>query len=196
METGGELAGGPAGTASTGALPPPRLRQVEWKTAIRCAAAVAGVAAALSLGATRVDMLSSVSFLWTASAAWIALGFYQKRRPTAWMDGGVGARIGVVVGVSLALALGVAMASAGLVARYALHTMGGFDQEMTAQVQKAIQQSSTPIPAEMMGFVHSPEFRGGMMLAGYALVSAGLVVLSMLSGAIAGLLRMRRGPTA
>jgi len=108
----------------------------------------------------------------------------------------VGARIGVVVGVCLALELGIALACAGLVARYGLHTMGGFDTQMAAQFQKTIQQSSTPVPAEMMGFVASPEFRGGMMLAGFACVAAGLVVLSTLGGAFAGLLRMRRGPAA
>jgi hypothetical protein len=52
------------------------------------------------------------------------------------------------------------------------------------------------MPAEMMGLLGSAEFRGGMILAGLALVAAGLVVLSTLGGAFAGLLRMRRGPAA
>jgi hypothetical protein len=197
VETGGEPAGAAAGAASTGAISPPSPRQVEWKTAIRCAAAVAGVGAGLSVVAIRVDLLSPVSFLWIMSASLITLGFYQRRRPAAWMDVRVGARIGVVVGVCLALEVGTAMAGAGLVARYGLHAMGGFDAQMAAQVQKAIQQSSTPVPAEMMGLLGSPEFRGGMILMGFALLSAGLVVLSTLGGAFAGLLgqlRMRRGP--
>ena len=180
--------------ANTGAIPPTNPRQVEWKTAIRCAAAVAAVGAALSVVAIRVDVLSPVSFLWIICASLITLGFYQKRRPTAWMDVRVGARIGVVVGVCLALEVGTALAAAGLVARYGLHAMGNFDAQMTVQVQKAIQQSSTPMPAEMMGFMGSPEFRGGMMLAGFAFLSAGLVVLSTLGGAFAGLLGIRRRP--
>ena len=40
VETGGEPADG---TASTGTLPPPRPQQVDWKTAIRSAALVAGI---------------------------------------------------------------------------------------------------------------------------------------------------------
>ena len=107
------------------------------------------------------------------SASLITLGFYQKRRPAAWMDVRVGARIGVVVGVCLALELGIALAGAGLVARFGLHAMGSFDAQMAAQVQKAVQQSSTPVPAEMMGFLGSPEFRGGMMLAGFAFLCGG-----------------------
>jgi hypothetical protein len=197
METGGEPAGEAEAAGTTGALPDATPRQVEWKTAIRCAVAVAGVGALLSVGTIRVDLLSPVSFLWIMSASLITLGFYQRRRPAAWMDVRVGARIGVVVGVCLALEVGTAMAGAGLVARFGLHAMGGFDAQMTAQVQKAIQQSSTPVPAEMMGLLGSPEFRGGMILAAFAFLAAGLVVLSTLGGAFGGLLghlRMRRGP--
>ena len=203
VETGGEPAGAEAGAmdgaASTGALAAEGPRQVAWKTAIRCAAAVAAVGALLSVVAIRVDVLSPVSFLWIMSASLITLGFYQRRRPAAWMDVRVGAHIGVVVGVCLALEVGTALAGAGLVARFGLHAMGSFDAQMAAQWQKAIQQSSTPVPAAMMGIVGSPEFRGGMMLAGFAFLAAGLVVLSTLFGAFGGLLgqlRMRRGPVA
>jgi hypothetical protein len=196
VQTSGEAADAEPGAASTMAIPPPSPRQVEWKTAIRCAAVVAAVGAALSVGAIRVDVLSSVSLLWIVSASLITLGFYQKRRPTAWMDVRVGARIGVVVGVCLALELGIALAGAGLVERFGMHAMGSFDTQMTAQVQKAVQQSSTPVPAPMIDFLGSPEFRGGMMLAGFAFLSVGLVVLSTLFGAFHGLLRMRRRPAA
>ena len=204
METGGEPAGEAEAAGTTGALPDANPRQVEGKTAIRCAAAVAGVGALLSVGAIRVDLLSPVSFLWIMSASLITLGFYQRRRPAAWMDVRVGARIGVVVGVCLALEVGTAMAGAGLVARFGLHAMGGFDAQMTAQVvqmentmQQRFAAQSTPVPAETMGLLGSPEFRGGMILAGFAFLAAGLVVMSTLGGAFAGLLgqlRMRRGP--
>jgi hypothetical protein len=193
VETGGEA----PSAASTGAPAPPRLQQVEWKTAIRCAAGVAGVGAVLALVALRVDVLSPVSFLWIMSASLITLGFYQKRRPAAWMDVKVGARIGVVVGLFLALELGVSMAGAGLVARFLLHSMGSFDAQMAGQialVEKTLQQQATPVPAEYLRFVNSPEFRAGSMLATFAMMSGGLLVLSTLGGAFAGLLRMRRKP--
>jgi hypothetical protein len=196
--TGGEA--GADSRSSTGTLPPPRPRQVEWKTAIRCAAAVAAVAAALSLVALRVDVLSPVSLLWIMSASLITLGFYQKRRPAAQMDVRVGARIGVVVGVCLALELGAAMAGAGLVRRFALHSMGDFDAQLTTQIQvvvKTLQQQaaeqSKPVPPEVLKAIVSPESRAWLMLAEFAFVSAGLLVLSTLGGAFAGLLRMRRG---
>jgi hypothetical protein len=193
VETGGEPAIGLDGAPTTGTLPPPLPMQVEWKTAIRCAALVAGIGSVLSLAAMRVDAISPLSFLWIMSASLITLGLYQKRKPAAWIDVRIGARIGVVVGICLTFALGVAMAGWGLVARFALHSMTGFDLQMTQQVQKAIQQSSTPVPADMLGFVKSPEFRAGIMLTGFAMVSLILLALSTLGGAFAGLLRMRRG---
>jgi hypothetical protein len=194
VETGGEPAIGPDGAASTGRMPPPRPQQVEWKTAIRCAAVVAGIGAVLTLAALRVDGLSPVSLLWIMSASLITLGLYQKRKPTAWIDVRVGARIGVLVGMCLALGLGMVMAGWGLVARFALHSMGSFDAAMAGQLQEAIRRSTTPIPAEMLGFVASPEFRAGMMLGVFGFVSACLLLLSTLGGAFAGLLRTRRGP--
>lgn len=183
------------GAAGTSAIPSVGQRQVEWKTVIRCSAVVAAIGAALSVGAFRVDLLSSVSFLWIMSASLITLGFYQKRWPMARMDVRVGARIGVVVGICLALEVGIALAAAGLVARFGLHTMGNFDAQMTAQIeqlQKTMQQQTSPVPQEYMQFFSSPEFRAGSMLATFAFVSAGLVVLSVLFGAFHGLLRTRR----
>jgi hypothetical protein len=174
---------------------------VEWKTAILCAAAVAGIGSVLSLVAMRVDVLSPVSFLWIMSGSLITLGLYQKRRPAAWIDAGVGARIGLVVGMCMALGLGIAMAGWGLVARFGLHSMGNFDAQMAQvqlqAVQKSMQQQPNgQLPAGWTGFVTSPEMRAGMMLATFAMATAGLLALSTLGGAFAGLLRMRRGTAA
>jgi hypothetical protein len=188
----GELVGTATGT---GALPPPHPQQVEWKTAIRCALLVASVGALLSLIAIRVDAMVSVSLLWMMIASRITLGFYRKRRPAAWIDAGVGARIGLLVGLCLALEVGVAGAGAGLVARFGLHTMGNFDAQMAEQVQKAIQQSSTPIPPEMLGLIRSSEFRAGMMLMGIAVLTTALLAVSTLGGAFSGLLGSRRRTT-
>ena len=194
VETGGDPGVREDGSATTGTLPPPRPQQVEWKTAIRCAALVAGIGSVLSLASMRVDVLSFPSVLWIMSASLITMALYQKRRPAAWVDVKVGARIGLVVGLCLALGLGTAVASAGLVARFGLHTMGNFDSQMAAQMQEAIRKSTTPVPPEMLGFVGSPEFRAGMMLGLFGFLSGCLLVLSAAGGAFAGLLRTRRGP--
>jgi predicted RNA-binding Zn-ribbon protein involved in translation (DUF1610 family) len=185
-------------TDTTGAVPPPRQQQVEWKTAIRCAVLVAGIAAGLSLVAARVQLVSPLSWLWTFSGSMITLALYQRRRPLAWMDAGVGARIGVVVGLALVGCFAVAMAIGGLVSRYGLHSMAGVDAQLTevlhAQFEKAT--AITPQPPEVQRFWYSPEFRAGMMLAGFGMVSGFLLVLSTVGGAVGGFLRMRRNVSA
>jgi hypothetical protein len=179
---------------TTGAIPPPRPQQVEWKTAIRCAVLVAGVAAGLSLVSQRVQVVSLLSLLWTISGSIITLGLYQHRRPLAWMDAGVGARIGLVVGLALVACLGVAWGVGGLVARYVLHSLAGFDAQLTemlrVQFEKAI--AITPEPPEVKRFWFSPEFRAGMMLTGFGMLSGGLLLLSTVGGAVGGFMRMRR----
>lgn len=181
---------------TTGTLPPPRPRQVEWKTAIRCALAVAGVATALSLVAARVGAVSPLSWLWTLSGSVIALGFYQRRKPQAWMDAGVGARIGLVTGLALVVGLACSAAIAGLVARYGLRNMAGFDTQLTAQLaqlHEQIQKSGAASPElpEMLRFIATPEFRVGFMLTGVSMAAGFLLLLSTLGGAVGGMLRTR-----
>lgn len=199
VETGGEVASAPAASAAAA----PRPQAVDWKTAIRCAAAVAAVGSVLAVVAIRVDILSPLSLLWIMSASLITLGFYQKRKPAAWMNVRIGARIGVVVGVCLALELGFAMAGVELVARYVLHSMGSFDAALTALIQQSQQQAghwmasqSIPMTAETKAFERTPEFRAGLVLFYYAAGSLILLAISTLGGAFAGLLRMRRGKAA
>jgi hypothetical protein len=179
---------------TTGAVPPPRPQTVEWKTAIRCAALVAGIAAALTLVSQRVQVLSLLSLLWTISGSMITLALYQKRRPQAWMDAGVGARIGVVVGLALVACFGVALAVGGLVARYGLHSMAGFDAQMTQMMHEQLDKAAAAAPQspEILRFMDSPEFRAGIMLAGLGMVSGFLLLLSTVGGALGGLMRMRR----
>ena len=195
VETGGEPNISIEGAPSTGVIPPPRPQQVDWKTAILCAAAVAGVGGLLSLGAMRLPMLTPAIVLWVLSGSLITMGLYQRRRPMAWMDVGIGARIGVVVGLCLAVGLAVPMAAAGVVARFALHSMGGFDALLAGTFEQVLQQSrqsSNPFPAQAVQLVHSQEFRAGYILFCFALLSIFLLVVSMVGGAFAGLLRMRR----
>ena len=179
-------------------MAPPRPQRVEWKTAIRCAALVAVIAAALSVLSAKVQLVSPLTWLWTVSGSLITLALYQKRRPQAWMDAGVGARIGVVVGLALMACFAVAMSAAGLVARYGLHSMAGFDADLTqmlhAQIQKAA--ATAPEPPEVIRSLYSPEVRAGMMLAGFAMLSGFLVVLSTVGGAVGGFLRTRRKVSA
>ncbi|MGH9596294.1 MAG: hypothetical protein ACRD3K_05805 [Edaphobacter sp.] len=179
---------------TTGAVPPPRPQQVEWKTAIRCAVLVAGIAAVLGLVASLVQVISPLSWLWTISGSIITLALYQRRRPLAWMDAKVGARIGAVVGLALVSFFAVAVAIGGLVARYELHRMAGVDAWLTQTLHEQFVKAAAvaPAPPELQRFWYSPEFRAGMMLATFGMMSGFLLVLSTVGGALAGFMRMRR----
>jgi hypothetical protein len=187
-----------AEASTTGANPPPRPQQVEWKTAIRCAALVAGVAAVLSLVDLGLPQLSPLTWLWTISGSILTLALYQKRRPLAWMDAGVGARIGVVVGLTLVAFFAVATAVSGLVERYGLHNLAAQDAILTEQIRAMYERSVAVSPelSQMKGFWYSAEFRAGMMLAGSGLMAGVLLVLSTAGGAMGGFMRMRRKVSA
>ncbi|MDE1176411.1 MAG: hypothetical protein PW789_07355 [Edaphobacter sp.] len=178
------------GGESTGVLPPPNPKQVEWKTAILCAGAVAVIAAVLTLLAAQFPKLTFLCWLWTISGAAIALGFYQKRRPQAWIDAMVGVRIGMVAGFALIASIAAAMALSGLIARFGLHAMGSFDVELRSQIEKAA--AMNPQPVEAMRYVRLPEFRAGIMLGGFAMMSGFVMIFSTIGGAMSGMLRMRR----
>jgi hypothetical protein len=174
-ETGGERK--PEDDAASKAAQVLRLRQIEWKTAIRCALVVAGVAGLLLLAGIRVPLLRPASLLWIMSASLITMGLYERRQPRAWMDASVGARIGLVGG-------------------FGLHSMGTFDDAVAGIIQKVIQQSTTPFPPEAIQLAHSQEFRAAYILFVYAFLAVMLLVLSMLGGAFAGLMRTRRKTVA
>jgi hypothetical protein len=179
---------------TTGTNPPPRPQQVEWKTAIRCASVVAGVAAVLSLVGARVPLVSPLTWLWTISGSILTLALYQKRRPLAWMDARIGARIGLVVGLALVVGFGVVMAISGLVGRYGLHNMALEDAQLTTSIHETFEKmvAISPDLSQIRGFWYSSEFRAGMMLAGFGVMSGILLVLSTVGGAMSGFMRMRR----
>ena len=151
----------------------------------------------------RVDVLAGVNLMWVMFASLITLGLYQRQRPSARMDARVGARIGVVVGMFLALGMGISIAGWGLVARFGLHAMGNFDAQVSAQLaesQKQAQQwltsRSMPVAPGVLAFEQAPEFRAWYALFYCVFLSAVLVTLSMVGGAVGGMLRTRRGRPA
>jgi len=193
-ETGGEPRIGDA--AAVGAAQALRLRQIEWKTAIRCALAVAGVGSLLLLIGIRLPLLRPASLLWSLSASLITMGLYERRQPRAWMDASVGARIGLVGGLCLVVGLGSVTAVLGVVLRFGLHAMGGFDDAVAGIIEQVIQRSTTPFPPEAIQLAHSQEFRAAYILFVYAFFAFLLLALSMLGGAFAGLMRTRRKTVA
>jgi len=186
----------PAQEDAPAAAPPPRPRPVDWRAAIGSAALVAAVGALLCAAGARVPVFSLFTCIWVTSASLIALGLYRRRRPQARMDAAIGARIGGVVGLAMAVALAAAMAIIGLIARYPLHAMAGFDAQMAAALhdtmQRAAANGANTTPPELLRVFYSPEFKAAMLLSTLAFVSGGLVLYSTIAGALGGLMYARR----
>lgn len=184
--------------APTGAPPPPLPRAVDWKAAMVCGAAVAGMAALLSVASAGFPAVTVLNWLWILSASMTTLALYQKRRPLAAMNGRIGARIGLMTGLTLVAFIGVAMAIAGLMARFVLHSMSGFDAKLAEQMHLQMDHAlaTNPPPKEMFSFFYSPEFSAGMMLTGIAMVAVIVIVLSAISGAAGGAMRTRQARAA
>ncbi len=178
----------------TGAAPPPRVRAIDWKVAMASAAAVASLAAVLSLVSAGLPSFTVLNWLWILGASTTTLMLYQRRRPKAGMNAQIGARIGVLTGLTVVGFVAIAMTFAGLIGRFATHSMGGFDSRLSEQLHLQMDHavSTNPVPREMLPFFYSPEFAAGMMLAGIAMIAALVVVLCILIGAAGGMLRTRQ----
>jgi hypothetical protein len=85
-----------------------------------------------------------------------------------------------------------------LVARYGLHSLGGFDAEMTQMLQLAYDKTvaMNPLPPEVQRLWFTPEFRAGYLLAMFGVMSGILLVMSTVGGAVGGFMRMRRNISA
>ena len=186
---------------STSRTPPPRPREVEWRAALTSGAIVSGIAAALVVLGLKVPFASFLSTIWVIGAAAIALGLYARKRPQASMDGRIGLRIGLATGVMMIAAIAVALAVTGLVVRFGLHHMSGFDanvsQQMTAMQQQlgdrmSDQQQPAAFRQHMLGFLGSPEVRGGLAI--FYLATFGFIILLFAAGggAFAGMMRHAR----
>ena len=83
-------------------------------------------------------------------------------------------------------------------ARYGLHSLGAFDAELTRTVHDGFEKAVAMAPQspEAQRFWFSPEFRAGMMLLGFGMVSTFLLILSTVGGAVGGFVRMRRNLSA
>ena len=194
------------GLATTGMVPPPHPREVDWPTALRCAAVVALVGAGLALAGVGLPFLDLLGVLWVIGCGLFALGMYAKRRPAAWMDRRIGLRVGFVTGLLMVVALGVSQASVGMVRRFGTHGMEKVDaqtEQSTRAVEAKVQSwlkdqgKSDDLQkqyADMMNSpeMNAPEMRAGSALLGFGIEGALLLLMSSAGGAFAGAVRQRR----
>ncbi|MBB5058623.1 hypothetical protein HDF16_003337 [Granulicella aggregans] len=183
-----------SGAPSTGTLPPPRPNRIDWPMALRGAIFVSLVAAALSLLAAGLPNFTVIGSVWVVSASLTTLALYQRRRPLAAMNAGVGARIGLLVGIMLVSILAVTLSAGLCIARFKLGAMADFDAKMALGMKAQVDQfaATGSIPAEKLAFFNSPQFRTGCMLFSFWVILFAVLLISVFGGAVGGLLRTRR----
>ena len=189
------LASEPDGDASTtGIAPPPRPRLIEWRRALRSAWLVTGIMLVLFLVATRIPALTLFWLLWTGSGSLIVLELYGRRHFATRMNAAIGARIGAATGLLMAATLCVALAGTGVVVRFMLHGMGDFDrdlhQRMAEQIHAAV--AANPGAAELASGQILPGLIAGSLLLGLGMGMLFLFAVSVLGGALGGLIQQRR----
>lgn len=186
-----------AAESTTGAVPPPRPQLVEWTVVLKYAVAVAVATAVFAVAGLALPVASFLNTLCILGGSGIVLGLYRSRRPLARIDGRVGLRVGLLTGMAMVVAMGIALAATGVVERFGLHSMAGFDlavAHLHGQMLEQLNAQGQPPEAERMirGWLSAPEFQAGLLLF-YLAVSAGFVVLlTTIGGGLTGLLQTRR----
>lgn len=162
---------------------------VNWKAVIVIAMMVAGAISAISIVLPPFELLA-----WLAPS--VVLAIYASRHRQTRITGGLGARIGLICGILTSLGMTVASTVQMLLQRYGLHRMVEFDTGMNSMMSqakvRAIEQSGQASAGFFDLILTVPEFRAGFVLAGLAMVTAMLLVLSTAGGAFAGFVRSRQ----
>jgi len=165
---------------------------LDWRPAIRAALLVAGVAGGLSLLDWLVPPISVLSFLWTSSAALIALAVY-RRRADARVNAGIGTRIGVLTGIFTASALVFSNSLQQVLERYVLHRGAAADAEILEKLHQQMDMMKKSYPGQPLPDIIAlwapPEHRAWLMLFGYLIWAVILLLFFAFSGALSGWLR-------
>lgn len=197
---------GDSAPITTGTVPPPlslsvEEGQIDWPVAISSGGLVAGIGAVLMVIGLKLSAVSVLSTFWLMGGSVLAMGLYTRRLPKASVDARSGLRIGLVTGLLLVGAVGVALAVAGVVVRFGMHGMGGFDAMMSQQFDAMLSQMAARMHEQnqdasfqqkVLAFMGSQEVRGGLAVFYVSFLGLILVLLSAGGGAFSGMMSRTR----
>ena len=162
--------------------------RVQWRTAILSALIIAVPVGLLSA-------LAGMSPLFVIAGGFGTIALYRKRSE-AFTDGGIGWRVGAILG---AAAAAIASATDGMrlvVERYILHHAATIDEQFQSVAQQMADQalkSNTEAMQQAPQLVHqwasfwlSPDGHAAIQLLTAAVVSTGMILFAATGGAIAG----------
>jgi hypothetical protein len=189
-----------AASSTTGAIPPPRPRMVEWPVVVSCAMPVAIATGVFAIGGLVAGFAYFLSLLCILGGSGMVLALYRARRPLARIDGRVGLRVGLLTGLMMVTTMGIGLSATGVLERFALHNMAGFDEDLTKQQQLGMQMAEQMLASDKdpqlkqmeLEFAASPEIRAGTVLFGALFRTGILLAFTTGLGGFAGLLQTRR----
>jgi hypothetical protein len=187
-------------TEATAAQPgfvPPVLNR--WTGAIQCAGLAGAVAAGLSLVSFAIPPVELLTVLWVVSAPIVALGVYAGRFQNTRITPGFAARLGILCAIAILFCLFSLDTIHLCLNRFAFHATTDFDTQLAklfaqqdAMVRTTLGDAQSAPSRQMLQI---PEFRAGLLLCSFAMLSACYLIYSAAAGAFAGLLRSRNPTT-
>ena len=175
---------------------PPRAQGISWKDAILASLLVAVPAGLLSA----VSVLSWGCCLWVVGGAMLSVVLYHRRAPGFMLETRSGVRIGAVAGLIAAYSSVIATAIWRVFARYVLHQGQAIDQFYDEVIKQstALVQANPDAQAQWNTYVHflmSPDGRAAYTLMNAASTSLGIILFSVIGGALGVRLLAPRKPT-
>jgi len=170
---------------------------MDWAGALRLIglAALLGVVPPACVPGSLTDgAVGSIALLVTPMLTLGVVGLYYRKRPGRAISSTVGVRLGAVLGLAMGCLIAVITGVAGFVLRYGYHSMvmeQKFEEAMAALPTQL--SSAGPVPPEVMGLIHSPEFRAGSFIMGHVFTVLLLMSVASVCGWVAGsMLKSRR----
>ena len=165
-------------------------RRIDWSRAFVAVLVPALVASFILL----VPLLNLAFFLWIGLAGAGSVFFYARRKPNAWIDSGVGARLGAVAGV-----LAYAIVSIFMAAGIALADRSGkseYRNEFLRQFHDQAARNPDPHAMEIYNrLANNPEALAIVFVVMLVFLFVLFVGLGSVGGAIAGSQRRSRPRT-
>jgi hypothetical protein len=179
-----------------GSMPLPRataMGRIRWRPALRIAVGVTVlVGVVMGLGSL-VPVFGLASLFLIVAAPMLTLNLYQRQVPGAPMDGGIGARISMALGLLLGFMVVVVYSASQVIDRYPLHQGALMDQQLNEVIQKMASYpgfvANPAGAAQILHIYQTPDGRAAMALAGGAFLAGCVLVYCVLSGVLRGWVR-------
>lgn len=164
---------------------------IDWHLARICAI----VAGALLAAVMMVPPLVTFAFIWMPWAGSLAVQLYKRKRPSALVTRGAGARMGVTTGFVAFIALVVFKSAEMAIAVFALHEGPQLAASLRAQVQQAAASNPDPQAQKLIQFFLTPDGLALLAVTGMVFLCFLLLLLCTLGGLLGALIFGKRART-